>query len=99
MLSIQTFADVDGHRVEIDRRQVVDAYIERADGRSTIEVTWGAGKGCSLGIGAREQIEAWLGRELEVLSSVAAAYRPNAKPRGDIAESPMARPTPRRTAG
>jgi hypothetical protein len=74
MLSIQTFNDTDGHRVEIDRREVVSAYVERRDGRSSIEITWGEGKACSLSLGARWEVEGWLGRELEVLSPVAAAY-------------------------
>jgi hypothetical protein len=84
MLNTQVFTDTDGHRVEIDRRELVDAYIERAPDRSTIQLTWGEGKAISLGIGAREAVESWLGRELEFLSPVAAAYLPNLKPRGDI---------------
>jgi hypothetical protein len=75
MLDIHTFNDTDGNAVEINRRTVVDAYIERLGDRCTIEIAWGEGKACSLGIGAREEIETWLGRELPFLSPVAAAYR------------------------
>jgi hypothetical protein len=86
MLNVQTFNDTDGHHIEIDRREVVSAYIERREGHSTIQITWGEGRACSLGIGARGEIEGWLGRKLEMLSPVAAAYtKPVATTARDLA--------------
>jgi hypothetical protein len=38
MTDVRTFHDVDGYPVEIDRRKVLDAYIENLSDRSTIQL-------------------------------------------------------------
>ena len=71
MFSIQQFTDTDGNEVEIDRRNVRDAYIEHREGRRTIQVLDirvgvhghdDESRPVTLGIGALGHVEAWLGR-------------------------------------
>ena len=66
-LNIQVFEDIDGRRVEIDRREVCDAYIEiLVDRRAVVVLTSGEHASVThLGVGAREFVEEWLGRKLE----------------------------------
>jgi hypothetical protein len=87
MLNIQQFTDTDGNQVEIDRRNVRDAYIEHREGRSSIQVLDirvgvhghdDERRPVTLGIGALGHVEAWLGRKLNTVK--VGAYPPNALP-------------------
>jgi hypothetical protein len=70
MLNVLTLIAWDGTRQEIDRRKVREAYVDRTseDGAHTV-VLKEDGKGTvHVGIGAHEEIEAWLGLKLPVLT-------------------------------
>ena len=76
MLNVQVFNDIDGDRVEIDRRDVRHAYLEGVGGqRLVVIIEAEAGRTVKLGAGARDFIEAWLGRKLEVVSKKGAPAR------------------------
>jgi hypothetical protein len=68
MLNIQTFSDIDGNAVEIDRRNVIDAYVDGTHKPGTIVIVAKGGPAWNLGIGARSAIESWLGRALGVIT-------------------------------
>ena len=67
MVSLQTFHDITGARVDIDRLDVRDAWIERVGDWCTIAILHGADDGSSstLPIRARKRVERWLGRRLD----------------------------------
>lgn len=61
MLNIKHFVDTDGHRVEIDQRNVCEAYVDStSDSRSIVIVSKDAAA-VHLGIGVLDEIECWLG--------------------------------------
>jgi hypothetical protein len=70
MLHVLMLIAWDGTREEIDRRKVREAYVDRTseDGAHTV-VLKEDGKGAvHVGIDALEEIEAWLGLKLPVLT-------------------------------
>lgn len=83
MLNIQTFTDTDGNQVEIDRRNVRDAYMTVVGSTRAIAILLNDGRTLDLGAGARDFVETWLGHPIDawrLKSTVAAAYSPNPKP-------------------
>src|SRR5262245_8761772 len=69
MLNIQAFNDTNGNCVEIDRRQVTEAFVWRSANRRDITIVYGPEAAtATLGIGALGEVEQWLGRSLKVWS-------------------------------
>jgi hypothetical protein len=61
MLNIKHFIDTNGHRAEIDQRNVCEAYVDStSDSRSIVIVQEGTAA-IHLGIGALDEVETWLG--------------------------------------
>ncbi|HEY1244173.1 MAG TPA: hypothetical protein VGF29_05010 [Hyphomicrobiaceae bacterium] len=84
MLNSQTFTDVDGRQVEIDKRNVRDAYMSTGGNRRAVVILMRDGRTFDLGAGARDLIEAWLGHPID-------AYR--LKSAGPAVAAPEVAPT------
>jgi hypothetical protein len=74
MLNIQVLNDIDGYQVEIDRRQLHAAHVERHGDGQVIVIEHGEDAITRLGIGARCLVEDWLGRTLDVRLSDAEVW-------------------------
>jgi hypothetical protein len=70
-INTQVFEDIDGNRLEIDRRDVLGAYRDRMGTMPAVVIVTGAdARIVTLGGGARNFIEMWLGSRLEPLPTV-----------------------------